>query len=241
MGNAALSLNPGQIGVDDRATVHGGLIVEHLDGSGGLVDLHFHHTSHIGGRGDRGGGGGSELGLKLIVDHGSGGHVHQGDTALRVADTADRLAVKLRVLHVTLHQSSTDLLDALPQLLTGFFHSAPGEVGGGGGIGAGVIGGGIGVGTVDHHVVHVTLHNLGGHLSQDGVTSGAHVSGTNGQGIEAVIVELDGSAANVHIRNAGPLHGQSHAHAAHLAVAHIPAGIFLVPTHALGSFLQAAV
>src|SRR5699024_4706228 len=120
-------------------------------------------------------------------------------------------------------------------------HGLSGNVGGGGGVGAGIVGRGVGVRAEDGHILHAAVHALGGHLGQDGVAAGAHVGRSDDQVVGAVLGELDGGGAHVHVGDTRSLHGHGYAGGPHFAVSHIPDRVFFLPVEHLAAVLHTAV
>ena len=139
------------------------------------------------------------------------------------------LAVKLHSIRRAVQQLCAQLADLFPQLHSALFSGLTGDIGGAGGVGAGIVGGGIRIRTKDGNVIQRAVQHLGGDLCQRGVAAGAHIGSADHQGIEAVIVQLESCAAHVHAGDTGALHGHTHAHGTDLAVAHIPGGILVLP------------
>ena len=185
----------------------------------GLGDFQRHHVAEL--RGER--------------------HLAQGDLFRRVGVHREGLAVKDHFALLAVEQLRAQLADLCPQLQRTLFDGLAGDVGSAGRIGAGVVGRDVGVGTEDHDVVQLAVQHFGGDLRQGGVAAGAHICRTDDQRIEAIIVDLEGRAADVHARNAGPLHRHAHADGADLAVAEVADGILVVPVDHVVDFFQAAV
>ena len=239
--DAALSLHTGQVGVDGGAAVHAGGIIHHLDLAGLLVQLNFSRADHVG-RGRKGRGVGlSDLQRHHVAELGGEGHLRERDPLLRVCVQGDELAVKIHSIFGRLEQLRAQLADLAAQPQGTLLHCLAGDIGGRGSVGAGIIGRGIGIRAKDSDIVQVTVQHLGGDLSQRGVTAGAHIGSADDEGVESVIVYLEGGAAHVHAGNAGALHGHAHTHGAHLAIAKVAHRVLVVPVDHLVDFFQAAV
>ena len=79
------------------------------------------------------------LGRDGVVYLGLVGDISQGNRLLR-ADPADTGACKFHLILAALHHLGGDGADALFQHIAGFHDRLAGDVGGGGGIGAGIVG-----------------------------------------------------------------------------------------------------
>ena len=77
----------------------------------------------------------------------------------------------------------------------GFEDGVAGNVGGAGGVGAGIEGGQIGVGTGDDDLVGRRLQFFRGDLSEDRIALLTDVGGADGQVIEPAVVEFEGREA----------------------------------------------
>ena len=138
----------------------------------------------------------------------------RGDGHLLVA-AAHGLPVELHVLLVH-SQDAGGLLADLPHEVLGRAHDgAAGGVGARGGVGAGVEGGGVGVHALGDDAVHVAAERLGRHLGEDRVRAGAHVGGADGEHVEPVVLQADVHVGDVDHRDAGALHREGAADAAH--------------------------
>ena len=163
----------------------------------------------------------------------------RGDGHLLPA-AAHGLAVELHVLGVHAEDAGRLLANLADEVLGRAHDGAAGGVGAGGRVGAGVEGGGVGVHALSDDAVHVAAERLGRHLGEDGVRAGAHVGGTDGEHVEAVVLETDVNVGDVHHRDAGALHREGHAQAAH-AVAEVLAQGPVLPAHHLHRAPEALV
>ena len=226
--DAALGLGAGQRRVDGLAAVHHRLVVQHTHLAGEGVHLHLRHAHHEGRRRYRGGmaHGGLQRGLAAALG-GVGQIGKRQHPAIRRTHHAAGGKFHAGFRHAQLLGGQRAQL--LFQLGTGQLHRLAGDVGGGGGVGAGIVGGGVGVRAEHRHILHRAVHTFSGHLGKDGVAAGAHVRRADEQVVPAVLVQLDGGGANVHVGNAGTLHRHRHAGGAHPAVPHVPHGVAVLP------------
>ena len=238
--DAALGLGAGQRRVDGLAAVHHRLVVQHPHLAGEGVHLHLRHAHHEGRRRYRGGmaHGGLQRGLAAAL--GGVGQIRQRQPpAVRRTHHAAGGKFHLAFRHAQLLGGQRTQL--LFQLGAGQLHRLAGDVGGGGGVGTGIVGRSIGVRAKHGHILHRAVHTFGGHLGQDGVAAGAHVRRADEQMVPAILIQLDGGGANVHVGNAGALHRHGNAGGAHLAVPHVPHGVAVLPVKDLLAAGHAAV
>ena len=128
-----------------------------------------------------------------------------------------------------------------PQLHGALLSGLAGDIGGAGSIGAGIVGRRIRIRAKDGNIIQRAVQHLGGDLCQCGVAARAHIGCADHQGIEAVIIQLEGSAAHVHAGDTGALHGHTHTNGTDLAVAHIPGGVLVLPVNHLAHLEYAPV
>ncbi len=179
----------------------------------------------------------------FIAAHGRRRDVHETNALAgpRTFLDIDLFAVKAHGFRRHIQLLRTQCADLLPQLEGTELHGLAGHIGGTGGIGAGIIGRGIRIGARHHDVLQGAFQHLRRNLRHGGVTAGAHVRRADGQGVEAVIINLQGRTADVHRTDAGALHGHAHTDAPYLAVPHVPAGVLMIPVDHLPHLLEAAV
>ena len=238
--DAALGLNPGQGRVDGNAAVHYRHVVENGHKAGEFIQFNFHHAHHVGRGRDRRRMGGSGLGGDGVVHLSLVGNVGKGHGLVGV-DFPHLSALKHHGVLFAAQHVRRDGANSAPQFGAGLFHGFAGDVGGGGGVGAGIVGGSVGVRAEDRHVIEAAIHHFRHHLGQNGIAAGAHVGSADEQVVGAVLAELDSGGANVHVGNTAALHGHGHAGGPNLAVPHIPDGVLFLPAEHLPAVLHAAI
>ena len=122
-------------------------------------------------------------------------------------------------------------------LLGGFFGRAAADIGGRGGIRAGIKGREIGVGRVHDDIFHAHAQHLGCNLGQHGIGTGADIGCTYQQIERAIVVEFDAGSAHIQTRYSGAMHGKGHTHAMPVA-ARTAFAALLLPVQFLLNDLQ---
>ena len=159
----------------------------------------------------------------------------------RLCTLEHRFAVKLHRIRRAVQKLCAQFADLLPQLHGALFRGLSGHIDGTGRIGAGVVGRRVGICAEHRDLIQRAIQNFGRDLRQCGIASGAHIGGTDHQGIRTIIVQFQGGAAHIHSGNAGALHGHAHADGANLAVSHVPDGVFVLPVDHLAYLDKAAI
>ena len=127
------------------------------------------------------------------------------------------------------------------QTLCADFYGLAGNICCTGCVGTGVIRRRVGIRTEYGNVIVITFQNLCCHLGQNGIAAGAHIGSTDQQCVMSLVVNFEGSTADVAVRNGASLHRNSHAHCAYLAVRQLLQRELLLPAAHLADLLQATV
>ena len=169
------------------------------------------------------------------------GNLGQGLLPGGVSTFEHDLTVKFHGIRRAFQQFCAQLADLFPQLHGALFRGLSGYIDGTRRIGAGVVGRRVGICAKHRDLLQRAIQNFGRDLRQCGIAAGAHIGGTDHQGIRTIIVQFQGGAAHIHSGNAGALHGHAHADGAHLAVAQITGRVFVLPVDHLPHLDKTAV
>ena len=115
------------------------------------------------------------------------------------------------------------------QFRAGFFHCFSRYIGCAGSIGSRIIGRAVGIGSVHHDIINAAFQTFRGNLGKRGITPGSHIRGTDGQGIESVIIQLNRCRSHIHAGDTGTLHGHGHSFGTDFSIPHILRRWFCIP------------
>ena len=176
----------------------------------------------------------------IVIHHRSGGYIKE--TYSLVADSITHLAsVKDNLIRAAFQQACAKLANLAAQTLCADFYGLTCNICCTGCVGTRVIRRRVGIRTEYGNVIVITFQNLCCHLCQNGIAACAHIGSTDQQSVMSLIVDFDGSTADVAVRNGAALHRNSHAHCAYLAVRQLLQRELLLPAAHLAYLLQAAV
>ena len=237
---AAFGLDFSQGWVDDGAAVDDSVVLDELDRPRFGIDIDRGRAGHVRRR--------ARLGIArfrrfqghVVHEHGLVAQIFQADglTALKVRHS---LAVEFQIVAVCdVQHFCRPRLHALNQALAGLDDGIAREVRRRRSVGAAVIRRRIRIDAVGDDVIDRAHQAFRCNLGKDRIAARTHVGSADIQGVETVVVDLDGHGRDVDIGNGRALHGRGQTDGADMAVGQnltragiVPAGHFHDPCQTL--------
>ena len=177
----------------------------------------------------------------VIHEHGVVAQVLDGDF-LPCRQVGDGLAVKFQIVDTGRAEfDGSPFFHALYQALAGLDDGIARKVRRRRRIGAAVIRRRIRIDAIGDDVVDRAEKTFRSNLGQDSITARPHIGSADIEGIEAVVVDLDGDRGDVDVGNARPLHGRSDADSPDMAIGQDLTRAVVVPAGHLDHPFQALV